>query len=266
MSSPQAPDAPESRPAPSAPPSPRGPGNQAHPELSVVMPVHNEEAVIADVVASWAAELDALGMEYELRLYDDGSTDGTGAMLRDLAAHVPQLVVTTQPNRGHGPTILRGYREARGEWVFQTDGDGELGPGDFKDLWARRRDHDFLVGCRRGRRPAVARRIVTWVSRVAVRLLFGRGIRDVNSPYRLLRRQWLQQALPRLRGEPFAPNVILSGFAVAQRLRIHERPVRYLGRRAGRTSLVHWRLWRAAFHAFAETVRAARDASRERSM
>lgn len=235
------------------------------PQLSVVMPAYNEEEAIADVVGSWVKELDALGIDYELRVYDDGSTDNTAAVLRDLATRLPRVIATSQTNRGHGPTILRGYREARGEWVFQTDGDDETPATAFRELWVRRAACDFLLGYREGRRSPLARRMVTAGSRLAVRVLFGSAIRDVNSPYRLMRRTWLQTVLPRIPADAFAPNVILTGLAARGRLRISEHPVPYRARRTGTDSLVAAKLWKGAFRSLAQTVvvtiRCARDRS-----
>lgn len=228
------------------------------------MPAYNEHEAIADVVAAWAKELDALGIDYELTVYDDGSTDATGAVLQDLAARIPRVNVTSQTNRGHGPTILRGYDEARGEWVFQTDSDGEIPPTEFSDLWARRNEYDFLLGYRGDRRSTLARRLITQGSRLTVWVLFGTAIRDVNSPYRLMRRTWLQAILPRLPGDAFAPNVILAGLAARGRLRIYEHPVPYHTRRAGTVSLVRFKLWRGAFRSLVETVAVAVSCARSR--
>jgi glycosyltransferase involved in cell wall biosynthesis len=199
-------------------------------------------------------------------VYDDGSTDKTGAVLRDLTVHIPRLVVISQTNRGHGPTILRGYREARGEWVFQTDSDGEIPAAPFRELWARRTAYDLLLGYRSRRRLAPARRIVTYGSRLAVWALFGSAVRDVNSPFRLVRREWLHATLPRMPADAFAPNVILAGLAARGRLRIHEQPVPYRARPTGKGSLVASRLWRGACRSLIETVAVAvgRDGGRSR--
>src|ERR1041385_713858 len=106
------------------------------------MPVYNEELGIADVVTAWIAMLNRLGVTYEFLLYNDGSKDGTGAKLDSLAARDPHVRVTHHTNRGHGPTVLRGYREARGEWVFQADSDDEIPAEAFEAVWRAREGRD----------------------------------------------------------------------------------------------------------------------------
>ena len=234
----------------------------AAPELSVVVPVFNEGRTIAAVVLGWAAELDGLGIDYELLVYDDGSTDDTRSILADLVARVPRLSVRTQPNRGHGATVLRGYREARGEWVFQTDSDGEVAPASFGALWRERHVHDLLLGVRRGRQVSWDRRLVSGLSRLSVRLLFGARLADANVPFRLVRRAALQGLMADLPEDLFAPNVALAGVAARARLRIGEVPVPHVGRLEGRGSLAGGRIWRAAATAFRQTVAVALRARR----
>lgn len=226
----------------------------APPELTVVMPVYNEQALVTLAVEGWLRALDALHVDYRVCVYDDGSKDETGALLRTLAGREPHLSVFTHANRGHGPTILRGYREARSPWVFQTDSDGEMPPDAFAGLWERREDFDFLLGSRQDRLETPARRLVTLVSRASVRVLFGAGIQDVNTPYRLMRRSCLQPLVEQLPDDTFAPNVLLSGMAVRTGLRIFETGVPHEGRRAGSGSLTNLRLWRSAVRSFAQTV------------
>src|SRR5262245_30899365 len=208
-------------------------GAGPQPDLSVVMPVHNEELSIRPVLEEWTSMLDNLGISYELRVYDDGSRDRTGAIIEELARERPSVVALRHENRGHGPTILRGYREARGEWVFQTDSDDEMSPESFPSVWSRREDADLVLGYRAGRRSPPSRRLVTGVSRLSVRVLFGAPLRDVNTPYRLYRRTALARLLGGVPMDAFAPNVILAGLAVRQRLRVIEVPVPHRARRTG---------------------------------
>lgn len=234
------------------------------PELSVVMPVYNEAAIIAEVIQAWLGELAQLGIAFEFLAYDDGSRDGTGKILMALSEHQPDLRVTSQANVGHGPTILRGYREARGEWVFQVDSDDEMSAEHFGLLWQQREDHDLILGRRQHRHAPLARRMITAASRFTVWALFGRAVTDVNAPYRLIRRAALVSFLSRIPAGSFAPNVIMSGLACRDRLRVRELWVPHRGRRAGTVSIVKWRLWKAAARAFVQTVLVALRARRSR--
>lgn len=259
-------NAPPSFPAtpPGAAPSSGEAPEASAPVLTVVMPVYNEQAQVAEVVREWLRELNRLGIDYRLCIFDDGSGDETPRILGELAAAEPRVVVTRRENRGHGPTILRGYREARGEWVLQVDGDGELSADCFGALWERRHEYDLLLARRQGRRAPLVRRLVTVASRLTVRVLFGACVRDVNSPCRLMRRSCLEPLLAHLPPEPFAPNVLLSGLAARAGLRIHEQPAAHRGRRVGQGSLTHARLWRGVLQSFRDAVRTALRARRVR--
>jgi dolichol-phosphate mannosyltransferase len=226
--------------------------------LSIVMPVYNEGAVITDVVSAWCGTLDRLEINYECRVYNDGSTDETAFALDGLAATHPGVVVIHQANAGHGPTILRGYREARGQWVFQIDSDDEMAPDAFEAFWSRRGQYDFLVARRDGRESPLVRRLISAFSRLTVRLAFGRSVWDVNCPYRLMRRAALTRLLTRVPERAFAPNVILSGLAAQAGLRLGELPVPHRGRKTGKASLFGLGAWKAAWRCFWETLSVAR--------
>jgi dolichol-phosphate mannosyltransferase len=226
-------------------------------EVSIVMPVHNEEAAIRAAVAGWTTELETIGLDYELAVYDDGSTDTTPGILDALRPSMPRLVVCRHPNRGHGPTVLRGYRDATTEWLFQTDSDGEIAPTAFRSLWEHREDADLVLGCRTNRVSQPARRLVSLVARLLVWLLFGRRFQDVNTPFRLMRRSSFAPLLRIVPDDCFAPNVALTGLAALAGLRVCELPVPYVGRRAGRTSLHGGRLWSACRRALGQTLAVA---------
>jgi len=221
------------------------------------MPVYNGEATIGAVVKSWMDELDRLKIRYEFLVYDDGSGDGTSAVLAAIAKNDRRLVVRQHPNMGHGPTILRGYEQAAGEWVFQTDSDNETTPAGFEQLWQARDGSDLLLGCRKDRHSTFARRAISAGARTIVRALFGAGLWDVNTPYRLMRRSALAAMTAWIPPLAFAPNVLIAGLAVREQLRIRQTWVAYQPRHAGKSSLGGLRQWRAAVQAAFETVSVA---------
>ncbi|MEM7583767.1 MAG: glycosyltransferase family 2 protein [Acidobacteriota bacterium] len=228
------------------------------PELTVVMPAYNEEEALAGVVTAWLRALDAADVDYQLRLYDDGSRDQTLRIARDLASREARLKVIGQENRGHGPTLLRGYHEAASPWIFQTDSDGEIGTERFVELWRQRHEHDFLIGSRQGRQAPPVRRAMTavahWMTRGFQLRLQGERIQDTNIPFRLMRRERLLPLLSYVPPQTFAPNVALSGLAIAEGLRIFQLPVPSQERAGGVPSLRQLNLLRAAVRSWRETA------------
>lgn len=231
--------------------------------LAIVMPVYNEEGAIAGVLRQWAAMLDALpDVRYELHVYNDGSRDGTARILRDLAVELAgKVVVHEKANSGHGPTILLGYREqaAAFDWLFQIDSDGEISPEKFPGLWQCREQYDFLIGRRTNRYSPPARRVISFISRLTVRLFYGAGVDDVNCPFRLMRTATVGSSLAAIPSDSFAPNVIISGLACARSWRIHQVPVLFQERQTGEVSIKKWKLFKAACRSFRQTIAFARS-------
>jgi dolichol-phosphate mannosyltransferase len=235
-------------------------------DLILVMPVYNECGIIGQVVRDWHAHLTALGIDFEIWSYNDGSKDNTKNVLDDACKELPRLRAFHKANSGHGPTILRGYREASraAKWIFQIDSDGEMGPELFDDFWRAREDYDFLLGRRDGRGGPLARQTISLISRLTVRSCYGKTVWDVNSPYRLMRSAGFASLFSRIPEETFAPNLIVSGFVGARRLRFIERPVPYKFRTTGEVSIKKWKLLKAAAKSFGQTFWFSRNiAARE---
>jgi glycosyltransferase involved in cell wall biosynthesis len=197
-----------------------------------------------------------MGIEFRMIVLNDGSRDGTREALAAFEGD-PRVTVIHKPNSGHGPTILMGYRQAveLAPWVFQCDSDDEMKPEHFPELWNIRDPYDAVFGLRQGRRQNVGRKIISAGSRLTVRLLFGKGVLDVNTPYRLMRSDLLKQILPQIPDDTFAPNVIISGTLARSGARICNRPVPHEGRRTGTASIVKWKLWKSALKALWQTLR-----------
>jgi len=195
------------------------------------MPAYNEVGCISEVVGAWLA---VLPEGAELEVVDDGSTDGTGAVLDGLGADA-RLRVVHQANRGHGPTIHAAYRRAVEEvdWVFQVDSDGQFDPTDLARLWARRAEAPFLWGVRADRQDPPVRKLVSAVAARWLGILFGVRVRDANVPFRLMRSDALRPLLERVDPEVFAPNLLLSALARP----MVQVEVRHLPRAAGQGHL-----------------------------
>ena len=227
-------------------------------KLAIVMPVYNEEEAIGAVLDKWVEAMDRLGIVYAIHPYNDGSKDGSWRVIQAKAAEYPGRVIAhTKPNGGHGPTILQGYRDAAEsgyDWVFQIDSDDEMGPEGFPELWDHREEYDFLVGIRDGRKQALPRKIISAVSRLSVRLFYGKSIWDVNTPYRLMRVSAFEEVWNAIPKDTFAPNVIISGMAARKKLRCFETRVPQRDRQTGEVSIKKWKLFKAASRSFVQTI------------
>ena len=223
--------------------------------LTVVVPIYNEEACIVEVVRSWQKMLRELQISYRIVLLNDGSTDSTQAALQPLEEE-PDLEVINKENSGHGPTILLGYRMAveQADWVFQVDSDNEMKPDRFPDMWCKRESVEAVFGIRHNRAQPAGRKFISWFSRLTVRLLYGKGISDVNVPYRLIRADLLARIIEPLPPHLVAPNVIVAGALIGAGARIEEERVPYTFRTTGTVSILKWKLWKLAATALFQTL------------
>ena len=229
--------------------------------LTVVMPVYNEEGIIETVVKNWYKTLDALNIDFVIRCYNDGSSDGTLEILNELVNSLPRLKVKHKVNTGHGPTIYQGYLDAvTSDWIFQVDSDNEIGADQFEKLWHIKEDFDFLLGRRSHGNFPLSRRIISYFARNFVRIGFGSkgtsdsNIEDVNSPFRLFRSKRIVPLIRLIPIDTFAPNILISGLVVANDLRIVEVDIVNVNRLTGTVSIRNLRLLRVAIQSFVESL------------
>ncbi len=220
--------------------------NQSHssPKLSVVVPVYNERATIERILEL----IQAVEIEKEIVIVDDGSTDGTREFLIELAAQSRSnnVHIFFQPeNRGKGAAVRRGFGEARGQIVLVQDADLELDPQDYFKLLApiERGEADVVYGARflRGRPRAekfshyLGNRLLTRLSN----LLTGLELNDVWTCYKAMRREVLSSLYLKEDGFSFEPEITAK--LARGGWRICEEPVSYFPRGFGEGKKIGWR-------------------------
>ncbi len=137
------------------------------PQLSVVIPVYNEEEGLAALFARLYPSLDALGTTYEVIFVNDGSRDRSAALLKDQYLARPDVtrVVLFNANYGQHMAILAGFERVRGERVVTLDADLQNPPEEIGQLLAAMdKGHDYVGGMRRTREDA-------WWRRAASRMM-----------------------------------------------------------------------------------------------
>ena len=201
------------------------------PEISVVIPLRDEELNVGPLYEELTATLRAVGRPYEIILVDDGSEDLTFDRLAGIQAHDPVVrVIRFERNFGQTAAFAAGFAHARGRFVVTSDGDLQNDPADIPRMLDLARTHDIVVGWRKNRQDAFLTRHVPSV--VANYLLaFATGIRlhdngcslkvfraEVVKPLRL--RHGMHRYLPALASQ-LGPRV--TEVVVHHRPRVHGR-------------------------------------------
>jgi hypothetical protein len=167
----------------------RGPGLTDDAAISACLLCYNDAETIAGLVERAAGALDEIGPEGEIVVVDDGSADDSLERLAEVASREPRLrVVEHGSNRGYGGALRSALSQARGDWVFYTDGDGQYDPAQLVRLAKHvTGDVDWVQGYKRYRSDPLQRRIVGAVYAAAMGFAFGLPIRDIDCDFRLMR-------------------------------------------------------------------------------
>lgn len=202
-------------------------------EISAVMPAYNEEANLEQSVGRMARALETNARGFEIIVVDDGSKDGSAALLERLkGAHQNLRVIRHPINRGYGAALRSGFDAARFSWIFLMDADNQFDPAEVERLLVRIADADIVAGYRKHRRDPVLRRLNAWAFFTMVRLLFGHLVRDVNCAFKLMRRDLIGQMA--LHSEGALINTEILVLARQLHARVVEVPVDHYPRTAGK--------------------------------
>lgn len=230
-------------------------------KLAIVMPAYNEEECMADVVSIWTKLLiEEFPTENTcLIVVNDGSKDNTGKILDELAPGNSKLVVVHQINGGHGNAVVHAYRKAvelGAEYVFQTDSDDQFVTSDFKKLWDKRTQSDFILGYREVRHDDPFRLLITRILRWSMFLIYGTFIMDLNIPFRLIKGSFLKKLLTQLPNPvPFAPNIFLAIMAKKSGQELFNIPIVHKERATGEVSIRKMKLLKVCWQSFKELAR-----------
>lgn len=162
--------------------------------VSIVVPAYNEEAALSATVARSLAVLDRCATDFEIVIADDGSTDGTAEVIRELQREHPETIraIFHETNRGITATFEELYQAATKEFVFLVAGDGQFPPEALLECAPSAASYDIIV-CQRIRRAfGWWRRFVSWSYRWLSSVAFGVDLYDPGA-VKLIRRRLIEE-------------------------------------------------------------------------
>ena len=169
-------------------------GRPKVPSLSIFFPAYNDSGTIGSLVIAAHRAAASLTPDFEIIVVNDGSPDNTAQIADELARTYPEVRVVHHPvNRGYGAALQTGFAEARKDFVFYTDGDGQYDPSEMTALWPHLTDSvDLVNGYKISRSDPMHRIIIGRIYHHTVKRLFGLPVRDVDCDFRMMRRGILE--------------------------------------------------------------------------
>lgn len=222
--------------------------SNSRPELALVVPCYNEEATLATCVDKCLA-LEKHGVSLEIIIVDDCSTDNSAAIAEGLAAQTPQVRYFRQPrNMGKGAALRRGFMEATAAYIGIQDADAEYNPLDYLQMLEPMRAGraDVVYGSRYLRHDtrrvlyfwhSFMNRSLTFVSNMVTNL----DITDMETCYKLFRRELMDALAPRLREDRFGFEPEITCLVARARCRVYECAIRYEPRTYEEGKKIGWR-------------------------
>ncbi len=161
-------------------------------KISIVVPFYNEEENVEEMHRRLKATLDPTGETYELIFIDDGSTDRTGTLLREIYKKDENVVIIKlRRNFGQTPALQAGFDHARGEIIISMDGDLQHDPAEIPQFLAKLDEgYDIVSGWRKDRKDnALVRKFPSWVANRMMKKLVKVQIHDFGTTFKAYRRE-----------------------------------------------------------------------------
>lgn len=203
----------------------------ARPEVSVVIPAHNEADNLPRLIEEIVETLDAAGHWYEIVIIDDASTDDTPTVLEEKAYRYSSVVHYRMARQsGQSAALSAGFDLACGRIIATMDADLQNDPADLPLLISKIGDFDCAIGWRRDRKDPLSKRVISKVANAVRNWTTGETVKDTGCGLKAFRAECLRK-IHRFDGmHRFFPTLVkMHGYSVVE-IPVHHRP-----RKHGRT-------------------------------
>lgn len=167
---------------------------RTHMKYSIVIPLKNEESNIVDLINEIEPIMNDLKTPWELICIDDGSTDDTRKVLKELAKQKSYMkLIIFDKNYGQSSAFQAGFKAAQGEYVITLDGDGQNDPADIPTLLSFTPEYDLVCGIRIKRKDTWLKRLISKSANRLRNWLCEDGVQDTGCSLKVYRRTCLDQ-------------------------------------------------------------------------
>lgn len=222
--------------------------------LSIVMPVYKEESIIGRSVQDYHDKVLSKFSKWEFIIVYDPSPDNTLSVLKKLKEKINITIIENETRLGHGTSLMKAYRAAKGEIVFYTDSDYQNEPSDFWKLYENIDKNDLIIGYRSGRKDPLHRIVLTTFLRSMIFLLYRVYVADANSPFRIIKRTLLDKFLANTDDSILIPSIVMSIYAKKNKYNVEQIPVKHYARIAGKSAILRWGLVKLCVKAFFQLI------------
>jgi len=215
--------------------------------LSIIIPAYNEKDSLPKLLQQISKEIPPLNLEYEIIVIDDGSTDGTDEILRELNRNHQKLrAYIFRKNYGKSAALSEGFKQARGEKVITMDADLQDDPGEIPNLIEKLDEgFDLVSGWKKKRHDPITKKLPSRLFNFVTSLLSGISIHDFNCGLKAYRKEVLETI--HIYGELHRFIPVLAHW---QGFRVGEIPVQHHPRKFGRSKFGINRF----FHGFLDLI------------
>ena len=219
-------------------------GTRERTQLSMVIPLYNEVISVEKLHERLINTLESMGKSYEVIYVDDGSSDGTTALLRRLQLKDPSVrVIVFNRNYGQHAAVVAGFERATGEVIVTLDGDLQNPPEEIPKLLAKINEgYDVVGGWREGRQDSLIRRGLSYMINQVTSMIVGVKMKDYGCMLRAYRREVVERICQCQEISSFIP--VLANFFAGS---VAEIAVAHSPRRSGRSKYTPFRLLRLNF-------------------
>ena len=206
---------------------------QKKPDISVFFPCYNEEANVGALALKTASVLKKIAGKWEVIAVNDSSKDRTAAVIKALSKKDKRIRLEDRKvNQGYGAAVKSGFRAARHEWIFFTDGDGQFDVEEMAKMVPLLSTNDLVVGYRIKRADPLQRKLNAFAWGMLVKVLFWFWkSRDIDCAFKFVRRSIFDTYQLETTGAMISTELLVK--AHKNGFRITEIGVNHYPRRAG---------------------------------